>query len=185
MVAASILPVAIYNNTLYFLFGLENEFEESAPGWSDFGGRVDGNETIYDAALREGKEELTGILGKETDIDALIKKGKLYQITHGTYHIHIFKIDYDLNLPKYYKNMHDFLWNTLDKDTLHKTCFEKERIKWFSEKELIKKKGSFRHFYQDIIDIIHKKLPELRRYYKKSIKHKKTIKKSKKNKIYF
>ena len=129
MVAASILPVALYKNTLYFLFGLENEFEKSAPGWSDFGGGVDSNENIYDAALREGKEEMTGILGKEKDIDDMIKKGKLYRITHGTYHIHIFKIDYDPNLPKYYQNVHDFLWNTLDKNTLHKTCFEKEKIK--------------------------------------------------------
>lgn len=183
MVAASILPVAIYKNNLYFLFGLENEFEQSAPGWSDFGGRVDGDEKIYDAALREGKEELTGILGKETDIDALIKKGKLYKIRHGTYHIHIFKIYFDPNLPKYYKNIHDFLWNTLDKDTLHKTCFEKEKIKWFSEKELLKEKSSFRNFYQDIIDIIHKNLPEIKRHYK-SKKNKKNIKKSKKNKIF-
>jgi hypothetical protein len=179
MVAASILPVALYKNQLYFLFGLENEFEDSAPGWSDFGGGVDKNENIYNAALREGKEELTGILGKENDIDELIKKGKLYKLTHGTYHIHIFKMDYDPNLPKYYENVHDFLWNTLDKNILHKTCFEKEKIKWFSEKEMLKEKGSFRHFYQDIIDLIYKELPEIKKHYRIT-KRKKTIRKTKK-----
>jgi 8-oxo-dGTP pyrophosphatase MutT (NUDIX family) len=181
MVAASILPVALYKNKLYFLFGLENEFEDSAPGWSDFGGKVDGNEDIYTAALREGKEELTGILGEEKDIDELIQKGKLYRITHGTYHIHIFKMEYDPNLPKYYENVHDFLWNTLDKNILHKTCFEKEKIKWFSEQEMVKQKGSFRHFYQEIIDLIHKELPEIKKHYKLTKKKKSIKKKSKKN----
>jgi hypothetical protein len=91
-------------------------------------------------------------------------------------------MEYDPNLPKYYKNMHDFLWNTLNKETLHKTCFEKEKIRWFSEKELMKEKGKFRHFYREIIDVIHKQLPELKRYYK-SKKNKKMIKKSRKHKF--
>ena len=45
MVAASILPITIYQNKLLFLFGKENELEDSAKGWwSDFGGRVNKNE---------------------------------------------------------------------------------------------------------------------------------------------
>jgi len=42
MVGSSILPVAIHNRNLYFLFGKENLLEYSAKGFSDFGG---GNET--------------------------------------------------------------------------------------------------------------------------------------------
>ena len=53
MVAGSILPVTIHNNELFFLFGKENPMENSAKGWSDFGGRVDAGETPYTAALRE------------------------------------------------------------------------------------------------------------------------------------
>ena len=47
MVAASLLPITIYKNKLYFLFGKENDMEDSAKGWSDFGGRVEKDENIY------------------------------------------------------------------------------------------------------------------------------------------
>ena len=57
MVAGSILPVALHKNKLHFLFGKENPMEDSAKGFSDFGGRADGNETPYDAAMREGGED--------------------------------------------------------------------------------------------------------------------------------
>ena len=45
MVAGSILPVCIYKNKLYFLFGKENNNEKDAKGWSDFGGGCESNET--------------------------------------------------------------------------------------------------------------------------------------------
>lgn len=178
MVASSILPVAIHKSMLYFLFGLENEFEMSAPGWSDFGGGVDEHEDIYKAALREGKEELTGILGNEYDIHHLLKKGNVYRMTNETYHIHMFNMNYDENLPKYYNNMHDFLWNTLDKKILHKTCFEKAKIKWFSEKEILKQKSKFRPFYQKIIQQIHNELPEIKKHFMKKMKLKNKTRKS-------
>jgi 8-oxo-dGTP pyrophosphatase MutT (NUDIX family) len=56
MVAGSILPVTIHKNKLYFLFGKENPLEDSAKGWSDFGGGVEAGETPYQTALREGGE---------------------------------------------------------------------------------------------------------------------------------
>ena len=73
MVAGSILPVTIYKNQLYFLFGKENQLEDSAKGWSDFGGRLENNETPYQAALREGAEELTGFLGDSKELNKLIR----------------------------------------------------------------------------------------------------------------
>ena len=39
-----ILPCTIHNNKLLFLFGKENKYADT-PGWSDFGGGKDGNET--------------------------------------------------------------------------------------------------------------------------------------------
>ena len=56
---AGVLPTTILNGKLYFLFGKENQYEDSAPGFSDFGGGTDNNEKFLETAVREGGEELT------------------------------------------------------------------------------------------------------------------------------
>jgi 8-oxo-dGTP pyrophosphatase MutT (NUDIX family) len=154
MVAGSILPVSIHQNKLYFLFGKENPLEDSAKGWSDFGGGVEKGETPYSTAMREGGEELTGFLGDGKHIKKLIKKnGGVYKIQHNNYHVHIFFLEYDENLPKYYNQNHRFLWERLDKQMLSKTkLFEKIEIGWFSIEDMKKRRGEFRRFYQEIID---------------------------------
>ena len=165
MVAGSILPVALHNNKLYFLFGKENEFADT-PGFSDFGGGVDNNETPYKTALREGGEELTGFLGDEIQLEALIRKnGGTYNITSGTYHMHIFFLHYDENLPKYYNQNHRFLWNRMDKRQLEDTkLFEKEEIRWFSIDDMKKHREEFREFYRDIVDILIKESRKIYRF---------------------
>ena len=77
---AGILPTAIHNNKLYFLFGKENKYEESAPGFSDFGGGSDNNESYLKTAIREAGEELTGYLGSDDDVRKLLRK--TYVIDH-------------------------------------------------------------------------------------------------------
>ena len=73
MPGSSILPVAIHKGKLYFLFGKENSLEDSAPGFSDFGGGIESGETAYQTAIREGSEELTGFLGTPFQIRKHIK----------------------------------------------------------------------------------------------------------------
>jgi len=165
MVAGSILPVALHNNKLYFLFGKENEFADT-PGFSDFGGGVDNNETPYKTALREGAEELTGFLGNETELEGLINKnGGTYNITTGTYHMHIFSLNYDENLPKYYNQNHAFLWNRMDKQQLENTkLFEKEEIRWFSLADMKKHRDEFREFYRNNLDILIKESRKIHRF---------------------
>ena len=155
MGAGSILPITIHNNTLFFLFGKENELAET-PGFSDFGGGIDGNETPLQTAYREGAEELTGFLGDGKELEQLIKKnGGTYNITHGTYHMHLFSLHYDENLPKYYNQNHRFLWNRMDKKKLEKTkLFEKSEIRWFSIADMKKHKKDFRNFYQEIVELL-------------------------------
>ena len=46
MTGSSILPVSYYKGQLYFLFGKENPKEDSARGFSDFGGGVEDGESI-------------------------------------------------------------------------------------------------------------------------------------------
>ena len=72
---AGILPITICSDgKIYFLFGKENKYEDSASGWSDFGGGTDNKETFFQTACREGSEELTGFLGSSNDIAAMLKK---------------------------------------------------------------------------------------------------------------
>jgi 8-oxo-dGTP pyrophosphatase MutT (NUDIX family) len=154
MVAGSILPITIHNNKLYFLFGKENSMEDSAKGWSDFGGGCENGENPFETALREGGEELTGFLGDGKNINSLIKKGGgVYQLTHNTYHVHMFYLPYDENLPKYYNQNHRFLWERMDHKLLNNSkLFEKIEIDWFSVDKMKKKKREFRGFYQEIVD---------------------------------
>ena len=62
MVGSSILPSCVHKGILYFLFGKENELDDT-PGWADFGGGHEDGETHFDTALREGSEEINGFLG--------------------------------------------------------------------------------------------------------------------------
>lgn len=169
MVAGSILPVTIHNNKLYFLFGKENSMEDSAKGWSDFGGRVESGETPFTAALREGAEELTGFLGNNSELHKLIKKnGGTYNLQHNKYHVHLFFMPYDENLPKYYNQNHRFLWERMDKEVLNKTkLFEKIEVDWFSVDDLKKKRGRFRNFYQEIVDIFIEKIDSITSFVQK------------------
>jgi 8-oxo-dGTP pyrophosphatase MutT (NUDIX family) len=153
MVAGSILPVCMYKNKLYFLFGKESKKETSAKGWSDFGGGCENNETPYKTALREGLEESSGFLNPIE----LVKKG-VYKIVHNTYHVFIVKIEYDSQLPVYFNRMHKFIEHKMP-DALDTVLFEKQEMQWFSLDDMIKRRNEFRSFYQEITDLIvaHKK----------------------------
>jgi 8-oxo-dGTP pyrophosphatase MutT (NUDIX family) len=177
MVAGSILPVTIYKNQLCFLFGKENSMEDSAKGWSDFGGGVDKGESPFQTALREGGEELTGFLGDHKQIQKLIRKGGgVYKITHNDYHVHIFYIDYDKNLPLYYNQNHKFLWERMDKKVLNDSkLFEKIEIDWFTLHQLKTRKQEFRKFYQEIVDSFLDQSSQIRKFIDKK-KNRKTMK---------
>jgi 8-oxo-dGTP pyrophosphatase MutT (NUDIX family) len=166
MVAGSILPVTIHKNQLFFLFGKENPMENGSKGWSDFGGGVEPGETPYQTALREGCEELTGFIGQSRDIERLIKKnGGFHKIVHNDYHVHLFFMEYDENLPKYYNFNHGFLWNRMDKKQLNDSrLFEKIEIDWFSLSELKRRKKEFRNFYQEIVDVFLRDAENIRRF---------------------
>ena len=166
MVAASILPVAIHGGELYFLFGKENPMEDSAKGFSDFGGRVEPGETIYQAALREGSEETTGFLGNSKQLKAHIKKmGGPFVLTHNKYHVHIFWMDYDAKLPTYYNNNHQFLWSKMDHQILAETkLFEKIEMEWFRLDDMRSRRSEFREFYREILDLFIEKQAEIRAF---------------------
>jgi hypothetical protein len=160
--------VASHKGKLYFLFGKENEMEDSAPGFSDFGGSVENKESILDTASREGSEELCGFLGDSADIKAILERG-VHKLVHGDYHIHIFHMKYDDNLPCYFTNHHKFLWERMDKKVLNDSkYFEKQEIRWFSVEDMKKSRGLFREFYGEIVDKILKEISIITAFVKKA-----------------
>ena len=187
---AGILPTTIHKNKLYFLFGKENQYEDSAHGFSDFGGGSDNNETFFETAIREAGEELTGFLGNDADIKKLLKKHGTYNIdykspntVHKTYRMHIFPIEYDEMLPFYYNNNQRFLQKRLDPSVIKKSkIFEKEEIRWVCVEDIIKMRPQFRSYFQNIVDMIFKEKESIKKFISSGLKKRtknKTLKKRK------
>jgi len=164
---AGILPCAMYNGKLYFLFGKENRFEDSAKGFSDFGGGTDNKESFLETAVREGSEELTGFLGTEKELKQMLTRNGTYTIdydckTHTTYRTHIFPLEYDPALPFYYNNNQRFLQKRLDPKVYKESkLFEKAEIRWICVDDLHRSRNIFRTFFRNIIDTIVREKSEI------------------------
>jgi len=190
---AGILPTTIHKNKLYFLFGKENKYETSAPGFSDFGGGTDDKESFFETAVREAGEELTGFLGDDKDVKSLLTKYGTYDIDyksntgHKPYRMHIFPYNYDPLLPFYYNNNQRFLQKRLDPEVIkNTTIFEKAEIRWICVDDIIKMRSQFRPYFQNIVDMIYSQKESIRKFIdKKGVKKNKTLKKpiKKMNKI--
>ena len=175
---AGVLPTTILNGKLYFLFGKENQYEDSAPGFSDFGGGTDNNEKFLETAVREGGEELTGFLGSDNDVKKLLKKHGTYNIdykgdnnNYGTYRCHIFPMVYDPMLPFYYNNNQKFLQKRLDPSIIKKTkIFEKAEIRWVCIDDISKMLKHFRSFFQNIVKVILENRSKIEQFIKSGLK---------------
>jgi len=171
---ASVLPVTVHNGKILLLFGKERNID-SNPGWSDFGGGTDKDETFMETATREASEELTGFIGSAADIRKLLNKYGTIQLDYqtkgyGTYRCHIFPMAYDEQLPFYYNNNQRFLQKRLDPSVIRDTkIFEKTQIQWFDINELKRRRHEFRDFYRNIIDLILEKKSEIIALAKKSL----------------
>jgi 8-oxo-dGTP pyrophosphatase MutT (NUDIX family) len=157
---AGILPTTIHNGKLYFLFGKEGKYEDSAPGFSDFGGGTDNDETFLETAVRESGEEFTGFLGNDAEVRKMLRKCGTYNIDyktdgHKTYRMHIFPFEYNEWLPYYYNNNQRFLQKRLDAKILKNSkIFEKAEIRWIPIDDLKKMRPQFRSYFQNIIDMM-------------------------------
>lgn len=145
-----ILPVALLNGKLKFLFGKEAGDKK----WSDFGGGREGNESKFETAIREGCEELNGFLGCKNQLKNLVKSKQIAVIDTKGLHTYLFLIDYDHNLPYYYNNNFKFIKQKMPYKVNKKGLFEKSEIGWFSIEELTHSSGQFRHFYKNVISNI-------------------------------
>jgi hypothetical protein len=196
---AGILPTTIHNGKLYFLFGKEGKYEDTAPGFSDFGGGTDNKETFISTAIRESGEEFTGFLGNSNDIRKLLTKNGTYNIDHkseghNTYRTHIFPFEYNHWLPHYYNNNQRFLQKHLPAKIFKTTkIFEKAEIRWVCVDDLKKMRPKFRFWYKDTIDKIYAEQNNIKKFIinslkkgtkKKTLRNKNKIKKNKTRKQY-
>jgi hypothetical protein len=193
---AGILPTTIHKNKLYFLFGKENKYEDTAPGFSDFGGGSDDSETYIQTAIREGGEELTGFLGSDSDLKKMLERHGTYNIDNKSgknkiYRVHLFAMVYDEKLPFYYNNNQRFLQKRLDPEVIKKTkIFEKEEIRWICIDELKDMKSQFRFFFPPIIDKIYHEREQIKKFIMKglgmsNLKKRTTHNKTRKNKSWW
>ena len=173
---AGILPTTIHNGKLYFLFGKENKYEDSAPGFSDFGGGTDNGESYLETAIREAGEEFTGFLGSDSDVRNLLKKHGTYIIDHKTdghktYRMHIFPFEYNHWLPYYYNNNQRFLQKRLDPNVIKNSkIFEKAEIRWVCVDELKKMRPQFRSYFQNIVDMMLNQKESINSFIERSLK---------------
>jgi hypothetical protein len=168
MVCSAFLPVAVHNNKLFFLFGRELD-NDSAPGFSDFGGKVNNGENIYKAGIREFTEETTGLFGNEADVEHLINRnGGVHKLRPmNTYNIRVVRIDYCPQMITFFNNTHKFIHsNVKDAKSLKKTCiFEKVEIAFMTREEALARRNEFRHFYREILDkIMGEELPGIKKF---------------------
>jgi len=164
---SGILPTTWYNGELHFLFGKENKYADT-PGWSDFGGGTDNQESAMETAIREAGEELTGFLGSDTDVSRLLKKG-FYPIERNGYKMHLFYYPYNPYLVEYYNNNQRFLQTHLDAKVIRDTkIFEKAEIRWIPFSQLKRMLPQFRSYFQDILRDVLSKRGEIVSFFKKS-----------------
>ena len=186
---AGILPTTIHDGKLYFLFGKEGKYEDSAPGFSDFGGGTDNKESFFETAVRESCEEFTGFLGSESEVRTMLKRNGTYFIDHKTdghqtYRMFIFPFEYNEWLPHYYNNNQRFLQKRLSPKILKTSkIFEKAEIRWICVDDLPKIKSQFRFYFIHIIDSILNQQQSITHFVASNLKKSKKIKSIKKKSI--
>ena len=145
---AGIVPVAVCNGEVLFLFG-----REVGDGrWSDFGGGAENNESQFKTAIREGCEELSGFFGCESSLKKLVTDNLITHIDVEQYRTYLFQISYDENLPEYFNNNHRFISKHLRHEVNQGGLFEKSQIKWFSVADMQAARRTFRPFYRTVLD---------------------------------
>ena len=155
---AGILPVTLYKGALFLLVGQE----KYSHLWSDFGGKSNKGEKLVKTAIREGGEELNGLLGMNDELENKVLSNIILSISYGSkydkYTTLVFKTYFDPQLPLYFDDVNKFAETHLqDKiDNNHNGLFEKSEIKWIEISKLKNKKikATFRPWYIPILDCI-------------------------------
>ena len=179
MGGGGVIPVALHNGKLHFLFGQENDVIKDASknqDWGDFGGSAKPGESEMDTCVREGAEELNGFFGNKHDFRALLSKNQLLKLTYDTRVTHLMRVDYDERLPFYFNNNYRFIKETSNLRAIaahpDNGYFEKSHVRWFTLEDLKRERGAFREYFRAFLDMIQYRAPEIRRLMQKKCKGK-------------
>jgi len=169
MGGGGVIPVAIHNGTLYFLFGRENDLIKDSSknqDWGDFGGSSKVGESENDTCVREGAEELNGFYGNKRDFKKLLQKKQILKLTYDTRVTILFMVDYDDHLPIYFNNNYQFIKETSNLRSIaahpENGYFEKSHVAWFTLDDLKRKRNEFRDYFRNFLDIINYRAHEIR-----------------------
>ena len=170
MGGGGVIPVALHNGQLHFLFGQENDVIKDATknqDWGDFGGSAKPGESEMDTCVREGAEELNGFYGNKRDFRALLLKNQVLKLTYDTRVTHLMRVDYDERLPLYFNNNYRFIKETANLRSIaahpENGYFEKSHVRWFTLDDLKRERGAFREYFRAFLDMIAYRAPEIRR----------------------
>lgn len=174
MGGGGVIPVAMHNGDLYFLFGQENDVIKDASknqDWGDFGGSAKAGESEMDTCVREGAEELNGFYGNKRDFRAFLRKNFLLKLTYDTRVTYLMRVDYDERLPFYFNNNYRFIKETSNLRAIaahpENGYFEKSHVRWFTLADLKRERGAFREYFRNFLDMIAYRAPEIRRLMEK------------------
>ena len=179
MGGGGVIPVAMHDGQLHFLFGQENDVIKDATknqDWGDFGGSAKPGESEMDTCVREGAEELNGFYGNKRDFRALLLKNQVLKLTYDTRVTYLMRVDYDDRLPFYFNNNYRFIKETANLRSIaahpENGYFEKSHVRWFTLEDLKRERGAFREYFRAFLDMIQYRAPEIRRLMQKKCKGK-------------
>jgi hypothetical protein len=174
MGGGGVIPVALHDGQLHFLFGQENDVIKDASknqDWGDFGGSAKPGESEMDTCVREGAEELNGFYGNKRDFRALLLKNQILKLTYDTRVTQLMRVDYDERLPFYFNNNYRFIKETSNLRAIaahpENGYFEKSHVRWFTLEDLKRERGAFREYFRNFLDMIAYRAPEIRRLMEK------------------
>ena len=146
---AGILPATILKGSIFFLLGRE----KSNNYWCDFGGSTINGESIFDTAIREGYEELDGLLGNQNQLSKLVTNNLVSLCYAKRYTTFLFYVKPEVlfNTPYFFNNHRLFLEKELILNYNKEGFFEKKEIKLFSKKDLLVNYQDIRPFYKNIV----------------------------------
>lgn len=137
MVFVSILPYTIFHGKTYFLLGQERYLE-----WSDFGGTLEANETIYEGAAREAYEESMGFLGTYSELLGEIQ-GKPYFTFPNGFTFLIYR-KYEPQTLQLFERFYGYVQEL----EAPEGYLEKISLGWFDSQEILNRSDIRKDFYQ-------------------------------------